>query len=149
MEHVHYYEAYGFEVLGGQIIKKDLESNSSGDLFEEMHTLQYWVVVKWPSQGSGSKQRKTIFVFFKINFLDLEDAVSIVKDAEKRRMLIDSVPHYKFLPCSDEKVIISIFGPDEQGSLQDYEDWVAAQSVTTYPLEPISKQRQGEPNADR
>lgn len=152
-EHVHYYEAYGFNVLGGQIIRKeDLESSSSGDFFEGS-ALQYWVMVKWPNQGSGGNKKKKLKAILriktKLSKKDLEDAVSIVKDTEKRKILIDSVPNYKFLPCANDNEIISINGPDEQNSLQTHEDWLAAQSITTYPIEPISKHRQGEPIADR
>lgn len=130
-EHVQYYEAYGFQIVGGCQIKKDLEHGSSGDLLES-NMLQFWAMVKWPKQGSG----------------DLEDTVSIVKDAEKRRQLIDSVPAFKLLSCDNEREIITFIGP-EADKMQIYEDWVAGLGKTTYPLEPVTRERQGEPFADR
>ncbi len=66
-------------------------------------------------------------------FLEVDNALSIIRDAERRDKLCSVVPAYPIAALKKKSELAFIVGPPDDESEQVFKDYVSAQSVSTYP----------------
>jgi hypothetical protein len=80
---------------------------------------------------------------------DVESALSIMKDPERRSKICSVVPKVKLAPLRTKTEIAVIRGPPSDESGQAYGDDAFARTVSTYPRNQTTGKRDGDPICDQ
>jgi len=81
---------------------------------------------------------------------EFESVSSILKEKDKRKQLVNSVPKKKLLPLESDQIFEIHGTPEENQSALQHESTVCAKSISTYPRsKPNSEEREGDPICDQ